>query len=232
MRLRVSRLVWIVFLLVVFLFSSVEAQYTRVPRRPRLVSPADEAVLSLDFGEVVLFSWRYASRAINYTIMISGEIDLVADVEDTFFSVDLGEGEYSWRVRANNNVGSSSWSSEWDFEVVIIAPSPTPAPTPTPTIKPTPTPTSTLTPTPTPTPKVTPIPKPTTSPTPKPTQTPTPTPSVTPSSSPEIQSEGSELIANEQVVSDLENQRTSFYLVAGGVLVLGVIVIFYILFSD
>ena len=106
---------------------SVNAAIVFAPATPSLLSPANNAVLT---NSSVKLSWTTASRATAYQISISGTITTTVTVTTTSYTVTLLQGSYSWRVRAYNSAGYSSWTGTRSFTVKITVP-PSPPATPT-----------------------------------------------------------------------------------------------------
>ena len=126
-----------------------------------------------------------------YRVQVSNLIDFSVLSKDTttsntFYSPQLAEGIWYWRVLAkdSNNI-ESDWSQPAQFMYSSVIPSA--SPTPIPSVIPSPSVSSSPSPeiqtSPTPIPQVTPTPTPNITPTPIPTVSPSPSPTATPSPS-------------------------------------------------
>ncbi len=91
-----------------------------IPDIPTLVSPADDLNT---LGETISFVWNKANYSNTYKIQVSKvesfssrvfEADNLIDTTITFSGFE-GATNYYWRVRANNNGGSSAFSQAFSF---------------------------------------------------------------------------------------------------------------------
>jgi subtilisin family serine protease len=93
------------------------------PPTPSLVSPANASVST---SAKPAFDWSDATGASTYTIQVDnnsnfGSPEINETVASSQFTplTGLAEGTYYWRVRANNTVGSSSFTSAWTVSVQL-----------------------------------------------------------------------------------------------------------------
>ena len=92
------------------------------PTAPLLASPAPGS--SFDSPAQVLLDWDEVATAVSYHVMVAGDSDfssLIGEQEGLalteWTTPELGDGEYFWRVRANDGELYGVWSSVWDFNV-------------------------------------------------------------------------------------------------------------------
>jgi photosystem II stability/assembly factor-like uncharacterized protein len=94
-----------------------------LPEVPALVSPPNGALAVV---KTPLMNWNDASNATSYTIQISTVSNFIvmsdsATVTASQYQVPTGKlfdwVTYFWRVRSNNNYGTSNWSTVWMFTV-------------------------------------------------------------------------------------------------------------------
>jgi hypothetical protein len=114
----------------VWSFTTINA----APGAPALASPTNNAQVSLGYWETygrgdtywisvpLNLSWSYLPSASSYTLQVS----TVTDFSSTFvqamvstnndsFSGPSATTAYYWRVNATNGLGTSAWSSVWEF---------------------------------------------------------------------------------------------------------------------
>ena len=90
-----------------------------------LASPADGAV---DIALSPTLTWQAAAEALDYTVEVDddpafGSVNYSATVGGTSHTLATplsGVTQYYWRVRANNNCGSGSWSTRRSFRTVEL----------------------------------------------------------------------------------------------------------------
>jgi len=101
------------------------------PATPVLISPANNSV---DISLTPTLTWGAVGGADNYTVQISTTPNFLVyndsitttNIQYTVPSGKLQEGyTYFWRVKASNSIGSSSWSSVWNFATHIGPEAPT-----------------------------------------------------------------------------------------------------------
>lgn len=92
-----------------------------VPEAPTLIEPADAATVNEATPDLI---WDEVTGATSYDVVIATDSDFTELVhvelghDDTTFTTDaLEEDTYYWRVRANNERGSSAWSETRSFTV-------------------------------------------------------------------------------------------------------------------
>jgi hypothetical protein len=99
---------------------------TTPPSAPALVSPTN----GLHVGNTPVFDWSDVADAKSYEILVDNDADFsspeipVSDVSLSTYTpaITLGNGTYSWKVRAYDNVGNAgSFSSTWTFIVENVA---------------------------------------------------------------------------------------------------------------
>lgn len=101
------------------------------PNVPTLVSPPTGTTYTTSPTSVTL-SWNAVSGATAYQVVINDGSITSPWIGTTSWSTgSLGNGQYSWQVRAKNDSGTSNLSAKWVFWV-----DPGSAPTPTPTSTP------------------------------------------------------------------------------------------------
>ena len=99
-----------------------------VPQAPSSQYPINSAVFRLN--DVIPFSWVNAGGAMEYQVEIYQNSLLYLTIpwqSDPILYVDaLGEGNYTWKVKARNNAGVGPWSSTFAFSIQapIVIPSP------------------------------------------------------------------------------------------------------------
>jgi len=101
-----------------------------IPSAPVLVSPANNSVNVTPVPDLI---WNTSAGATHYKVQIStvpifSVISDSATVTNTNYSVPPGKLSpgytYYWRVIAYNSVGSSPWSSVWNFSTSVLPPAP------------------------------------------------------------------------------------------------------------
>jgi|GEM_PF-2931447 len=120
----------VIFLLVAMILSPGLVAKADAPVAPTLVSPANNAVLSVTSEQpTVYLQWNSVVGATSYTL----EVSEVSDFSTLVFSatgstsywlspqLELGV-RYYWRVRSVNNDGVSPWSAVYNFEFIPKAP--------------------------------------------------------------------------------------------------------------
>lgn len=91
-----------------------------VPKPVTLLQPPDEMILR---QKTVQLRWCAISEVIGYNIQIakkSNFYSLNADtiLTDTFFTIELTDGKYFWRVRAQSQDSVwGEWSETWSFQI-------------------------------------------------------------------------------------------------------------------
>jgi len=99
---------------------------TTPPSAPALVSPTN----GLHVEDTPVFDWSDVADAKSYEILVDNDADFsspeipVSDVSLSTYTptITLGNGTYSWKVRAYDNVGNAgSFSSTWTFIVENVA---------------------------------------------------------------------------------------------------------------
>ncbi|MCX6165553.1 MAG: YCF48-related protein [Ignavibacteriae bacterium] len=92
-----------------------------VPLAPELISPPNNSV---NISLTPTLFWSQPSGAINYTVQVSTtpnflEFSDSVTITNTQYTIPSGKLQqnttYYWRVKASNSVGSSPWSSIWNF---------------------------------------------------------------------------------------------------------------------
>jgi len=96
-----------------------------LPLAPSLISPPDNSV---NISPTPTLIWNAVSGAQNYTVQISTTPNFAVITDSSTINVvqyivpseklQLGY-TYFWRVKANNAVGSSQWSTVWNFATQI-----------------------------------------------------------------------------------------------------------------
>lgn len=98
-----------------------------LPSIPRLISPANaQSMVPI----TPTIQWNAAKEALSYDVEVSTKTSFSPlafskqGITDTSCSPTglLGSTIYYWRVKANNPVGSSDWSSVWSFTTIMQAP--------------------------------------------------------------------------------------------------------------
>ncbi len=109
----------------IYILASLTANAITAPLAPKLASPADKTT---DIKNAPKLSWYTSCSANTYTVQIADNpafspplIDL-GGIDSTFyvFNGAASNTTYYWRVRAQNNVATSDWSSEWRFATGMI----------------------------------------------------------------------------------------------------------------
>ncbi len=159
---------------------------------PLQISPVNGSIVNSTKLEWLVPAYSLKATS-PYRVQVSSSTDFTVPVKDTttsntFYSPQLSEGVWYWRILAKdiNNI-DSDWSSVMQFTystVVIPSPPPTPTPPPSPSVTPSLTPTATPTSLPSPSPIALPSAQATPTSTPNPTVTPTPVPTPTPTPTP------------------------------------------------
>ncbi len=95
-----------------------------VPTVPILISPVNLSQIQTTTPSL---TWSISNDAVNYTVQVSrvSDFSTIADsntTASTFRNVPSGKLQtntsYFWRVRANNAMGYSAWSTVWVFSVL------------------------------------------------------------------------------------------------------------------
>jgi hypothetical protein len=109
----------------IYILASLAANAAGAPIAPKLASPVDKITGIKDIPKL---SWYTSCSANTYTVQIANNptfsplvIDL-SGIDSTFyvFHAAASNSTYYWRVRAQNNVATSGWSSEWSFATGMI----------------------------------------------------------------------------------------------------------------
>lgn len=109
----------------IYIIASLAANAITAPLAPKLASPADKTT---DIKNAPKLSWYTSCSANTYSVQIADNpafspllIDL-GGIDSTFyvFNDAASNTTYYWRVRAQNNVAPSDWSSEWRFATGMI----------------------------------------------------------------------------------------------------------------
>jgi hypothetical protein len=98
---------------------------TTPPSAPALVSPTN----GLHVEDTPVFDWSDVADAKSYEILVDNDADFsspeiqVGDISlSTYTPITLGNGTYSWKVRAHDNVGNAGlFSPAWTFIVENVA---------------------------------------------------------------------------------------------------------------
>jgi len=87
-----------------------------------IVSPINGSVIN---NKNINFSWDALNGALLYRIQIDSNLFQKHEftTSNTFISLSLNEGNWSWRVRAENNTTISQYSNNSSFSIDITAPS-------------------------------------------------------------------------------------------------------------
>jgi hypothetical protein len=109
----------------IYILASLAANAVAAPLAPNLESPADKTT---GIKNTPKLSWYTSCGASTYTVQIADNptfSPLVINqngIDSTFyvFSGATSNTTYYWRVRAQNNVATSGWSSERSFTTGII----------------------------------------------------------------------------------------------------------------
>ena len=104
---------------------TVEAPDAQAPPVPTLVSPADGTTTD---DTTPTFDWSDVTdpSGVTYTLEIIGTLTKTGLTTSTY-TLTLSDGNYSWRVRAIDNVGNESdWSGTWSLTVSTAPPPPPP----------------------------------------------------------------------------------------------------------
>lgn len=155
-----------------YLFFGVSPIFAFDP--PNLLSPSNNSTVTSSKLEWQTPAYTIYSQGSPYIVQIKNTSAFTSSDDryktNTYYTPQLSDGTWYWRVKAKNSDGIwSDWSTIWSFTLTAA----TPTPTPTPTSAPTPTPKPTATPTSKPTVKPSPITIPTHTPIATPTIPPT-----------------------------------------------------------
>jgi len=89
-------------------------RYLSSPEKVELLLPANHSIWLQDS---VLFTWMRASKeVISYSLEIYENDSLIffeTNINDTVFQMLMPNSNYSWRVRAKNELGEGDWSEIW-----------------------------------------------------------------------------------------------------------------------
>lgn len=122
MKIPLSRLFILVLCVTLIVPTSlVQAQEPQLPT-PVLVSPSDQAqITQQEFpGGNPMLRWTPVSSATRYTIQLSSD-ETFSDpisyqsVAPAFITMDLADGIWYWRVKAENETAESAFSQPWQF---------------------------------------------------------------------------------------------------------------------
>jgi len=93
------------------------------PAIPGLISPANASIINNTTTQLV---WHSVSDAVLYNLVVnSGKSEIVNEMlSDTTFTPDeFAEGNYAWKIRAQDAVGNwSNFSTEWTFTIASSGP--------------------------------------------------------------------------------------------------------------
>jgi hypothetical protein len=89
------------------------------PQPPVLVSPAAAAIFRL--GDAVPLSWKNGGGAYGYQVEIYSGTTLSRSIpwqsDPVSYVTSLPQGNYTWRVQAKNDAGTSAWSTQSTFSI-------------------------------------------------------------------------------------------------------------------